>query len=149
MILNISKLMKEEVEFYFDAGGWIKELKGIDESKENGYKYEGDFLPSRALSGLYEFKKGIYIVCSLEGSRRKPRKYVRLIKIDAEGVHYYGKYFEGYDWALQLLPLAKKVIEEEKLSIKEKNELEAYSDKQLISELKRRGIAVDIEVISS
>lgn len=147
--MNISEVLKEEVEFYFYRGGWIKKLKGIDESKENGYKYEGEFLPSRALTGLYEFKKGIYIVCSLRGSRRNPTKYVRLIKINEEGIHYFGECFEGNDWALQILPLAKKAIEEERLSIKDINELEAYSDEQLISELKRRGIAVDIEVTSS
>ncbi|MCI1589792.1 hypothetical protein [Heyndrickxia oleronia] len=78
MIVNISKLMEQEVDFYFERGGWIKELKGIDDSKEG----------------------------------------VRLIKIDKEEVHYYDGYFVGNDWALQLLPLEKRVIEEKRLSFK-------------------------------
>jgi len=140
MIINITDVMEEKgADFY--NGGWIKKLVGIDDTKEGGYKYQGEFVPGRALRGLYEFEEGIYIVCSIEGSRRHQKKYVWLIEINEQGVKFlHEKVFIGNDWSLQLLPLAKEVLMFEEGN--KQNQLAKFSHEQLIDELKRRGFEV-------
>lgn len=143
MIINLSDIIGEKgAEFY--NGGWVKKLYEIDDSKKNGYKYVGDFLEGRALRGLYEFTEGIYIVCSLEGTRRYHKKYIWLIEINDQGVQFlHDEAFIGNDWSLQLLPLAKKVMKvaEER----NQNQLAKFGYEQLINELKRRGFKVSVE----
>jgi hypothetical protein len=138
MIINLLDLM-EERECYFSNGGWVKKLTKIDETKKQGYKYVGEFLPSACMKGLFEFDPGYYIVCSIEGSRSHKVKYVWLIYINDEKVHFlHEKPFKGNDWALQMLPLAKKVLGNNELV--DSNPLSKYSDEDLIREIKRRNL---------
>ncbi|QNU39219.1 hypothetical protein IC801_08735 [Geobacillus sp. 44B] len=136
MIINLSDFMKKYgADFY--NGGWVKKLTEIDDTKSKGYKYVGDFVSKACLKGLYEFEPGYYIVCSVEGSRKNRVNHVWLVKIDNDGIKVINKSpFIGEDWALQLLPLAKKVLEVKESTTE--NPLSRFSDEELIKEVYRR-----------
>jgi len=136
LIINLSDFMeKYGADFY--NGGWVKKLTEIDDTQSKGFKYVGNFVPKASLRGLYEFQPGYYIVCSVGGSRRNRKKYVWLVEIDNDGPKVINKNpFIGEDWALQLLPLAKKVLEVKESTIE--NPLSRFSDEELMKEISRR-----------
>ena len=134
MILNWKKIIEDDTgDYEFYNGGWVKEVTGVDKSKSNGYAFEGRFV--NPINGLSECEDGLYIVCSIEGSRRRHKKCVAVFEIKDEEVTKAIDWVEGNDWALQIRDRVAELLDQPKES-----PLAKYSTEELLEELKRRGV---------
>lgn len=136
MIINWEDIIRKDKVGDFYNGGWVKRAISVDMSKSNGYAFEGSFI-NNAKDGLTECGDGLYIVCSVEGSRKNQMKHVAVYEITGENVIKVIDTVKGNDWALQI---KNKVNELLTVKSKEVNELEKFSTEQLVDELKRRKI---------
>ncbi len=101
MIINWKEIISSDSRNNFYNGGWVKQATGVDKSQGNGYCFEGDFV-SRAINGLTECGDGLYIVCSVEGSRKNQEKRVAVYRVAGEQVERVIDWVYGNDWALQI-----------------------------------------------
>ena len=137
MILNWKQVIEDDTgDYEFYNGGWVKEVTGVDKSKSNGYAFEGRFVNS--INGLSECGDGLYIVCSIEGSRRRHKKCVAVFEIKDDEVTKVIDWVEGNDWALQVRDRVAELLDQPKES-----PLAKYSTEELLAELKRRGVQSD------
>jgi len=136
MILNWQEVIYDDTADYaFYNGGWVKKVKRVDKSKTNGYAFEGTFI--NPIDGLSECRDGIYIVCSIEGSRKHQKKCVAVFRIKDDKVTKVIDWVEGGDWALKIRDRVAELLGQEE------NPLEKYSTEELLAELQRRGIQID------
>ena len=137
MILNWKEIIEDDTgDYEFYNGGWVKEVTGVDKSKSNGYAFEGRFV--NPIGGLSECGDGLYIVCSIEGSRRRQKKCVAVFEIKDDEVTKVIDWVEGNDWALQIRDRVAELLDQPK-----ENPLAKYSTEELLEELKRRGMQID------
>ena len=137
MILNWKEVIQDDTgDYEFYNGGWVKEVTGVDKSKSNGYAFEGRFV--NPISGLSECGDGLYIVCSIEGSRRHQKKCVAVFEIKDDEVTKVINWVEGNDWALKIRDRVAELLNQPK-----ENPLAKYSTEELLAELKRRGVQSD------
>ena len=66
-------------------GGWLKNVTGLDKSKNDGFSILGNFVKG----GNYkmDYSKGLYLDCSKGGSRKNQRWNYHLFKVDQDGFH--------------------------------------------------------------
>jgi hypothetical protein len=104
LLLNITTVAEKVIpKFTRYNGGWIKQITGIDESKTNGYSLLGEFTPGR----LVWNKPGLYLDCSIGGSRKNQEYKYSLFILQPDGTgKYLGvtevRYERGGDWAPRL-----------------------------------------------
>jgi len=101
LLLNITAVAAEVIpNFTRYNGGWIKRVTGVDETKTDGYSLIGDFTKT----GLTWHQPGVYLDCSIGGSRKNQAYRYSLFILQPDGV---GKYLgitetrlgRGGDWA--------------------------------------------------
>ena len=136
MIINWKETITEDSNdgnnFY--NGGWVKKVAAVGKSKSNGYAFKGEFVnPKDALS---ECDDGLYITCSVEGSRNHPEKQAAVFEIKNDEVTRVVDWVKGGDWALQIRDKVAALMDRPE---PKKNPLAAYTTEQLLAELKRRG----------
>lgn len=128
-------------------GGWVKHVKVLDKSKTDGYSLVGPFLNE----GLQWLPAGVYLDCSIAGSRKHPRRHYTIFTLSFEGkVEKVADTVYTRDWAPRLWPAIEKALAQCKPQApsealpeeKEENPLAKYDDRELIDELLRRGYDV-------
>ncbi len=123
-------------------GGWIKRVDGLDKKYANGYSLVGEFVEK----GLQWLKPGLYLDCSIEGSRKHPERRYSLFRLLPDGTSVLlAKAGDYRDWAPRMWPaieaaLAEYNNEEKKYSA---CDLGATPDQVLIEEITRRGYRVE------
>ena len=95
-------------------GGWIKTVERIDKSKTNGYSLVGEFCKS----GLQWMSPGVYLDCSIGGSRKYQRNVYTVFALREDGsvVAYNDDTIveegRGGDWAVRLWPVIERALRE-------------------------------------
>ena len=93
-------------------GGWIKSVEQIDKSKTNGYSLVGEFCKS----GLQWMSPGVYLDCSIGGSRKNQRYVYTVFALREDGttVAYNDDAIavegRGGDWAVRLWPVIERAL---------------------------------------
>lgn len=103
------KAVAQEVVRWFSRynGGWIKKIDQIDKSVTTGYSLVGPFVKD----GLQWVTPGVYLDCSIDGSRRKPRRYYTVFIIRPDGsAEVVGEAGDTRDWAVTLWPVVEKAF---------------------------------------
>lgn len=117
MLLDPEALAKKAAGDRFSRynGGWIREVTRIDKTQTNGYSLVGNFLKG----GKQWLSPGVYVDCSIGGSRKHREKRYTAFRLDGEGeVHVLGTAGDSRDWAVRLWPAIEqglKEAEEEKM----------------------------------
>lgn len=62
---------------------WAKFITGVNESKNDGYAFEGAFVGKGTID--YEVKPQAFLLASVEGSRKNNATYYRVVVMDADG----------------------------------------------------------------
>lgn len=115
-------------------GGWIKKVISVDQSKTNGYAFAGEFL-SGVDTGVVEMTDGIYIVCSVDGSRSRQEKNVSVWRVTGDELTQEIDWVTGRDWALQVRDRVADLLSQAPGT---KNPLAQYSIEDLLAEIERR-----------
>lgn len=134
MIINWREVISADGGNNFYNGGWVKEVTGVDTSKSNGYAFEGDFVNYAAKGSQVECGDGLYLVCSIEGSRKNQRKEVAAYRITGEQVEKVTDWVTGNDWALKLRAEVAELLGDKP------NPLAGYSTEELLAEIRSRGV---------
>lgn len=66
-------------------GGWLKSVTGLDKTKTNGYSILGEF--TKAGNYKHDYKNGLYLDCSKDGSRKNQEWNYHLFRVDQDGFH--------------------------------------------------------------
>lgn len=83
-------------------GGWIKSITKLDKSQTNGYSLVGEFVKQ----GLQWLSPGVYLDCSISGSRKNQVKSYTVFKLEKDGsVKLLGTAGDSRDWAVKLWPV--------------------------------------------
>ena len=141
-ILDLQKTLFEISELDFDRRWkhWAKEIIAVDQTKTNGYAFDGDFVQSGDVE-IDVSKTRVYLVCSETGSNRYRTNAYQVVKMNAGGK------FEWVDisttdetrgWALRIRDDVANLladINDEKI-----NPLAMFSDDELIAEMNLRGL---------
>mgnify|MGYP000995724583 CR=1 FL=1 len=101
MILNWKDVIKSDGNSFYN-GGWVKKVTSVDVSKSNGYAFDGGFVNYAAKGSQVECADGLYIVCSVEGSRKNQQKEVAVYRITGDQVTKEIDWVTGNDWALKI-----------------------------------------------
>lgn len=78
-------------------GGWVKSVTGLDQTRTNGYSLIGEFV-----RGTIWLKPGLYVDCSIGGSRKNQHKTYHLFELMADGSARLIQMSSGADWATRL-----------------------------------------------
>lgn len=124
-------------------GGWVKHIIGLDKTKTNGFSLLGRFLNA----GLQWLDPGLYLDCSVAGSRRHLEKRYTLFRLFETGeIKVLERQGDVKDWAIRLWPAIEHVLKEIYAagggSQDDNSWLAKVSDDDLIRELYRRGFEV-------
>lgn len=133
MVINWKDVISADGGNNFYNGGWVKKVTGVDASKPNGYCFEGDFV-NNSTRGLAECSDGLYLVCSIQGSRKNQRKEVAAYRITGEQVERVSDWVQGNDWALKIRAKVAELLDSKP------NPLAGYSTEELLAELRSRGV---------
>lgn len=81
-------------------GGWIKQVTGIDKTKTDGYSILGPFAKAQKTWN----NPGLYLDCSISGSRKNQTKYYHLFILNEDGtITRVGDELKGsLGWAVEL-----------------------------------------------
>ena len=81
-------------------GGWLKTVKGLDKSKNNGYSIVGGFVKAGDFKENYD--TGLYMDCSKDGSRKNQIWNYHLFRLDEDGFHLLQTVEDGgRNWAVE------------------------------------------------
>ena len=101
-VCDLFKKIKEKATLscgYYN-GGWIKTVIGVNKKATNGYSITGDFVQKQ---GTFPYKDGLYLCCSIEGSRKNRENNYILFSFDGEKVEVIKEIEDGRrDWAVLL-----------------------------------------------
>jgi hypothetical protein len=148
LLLDPQQLARQAVGSNFSRynGGWIKHVIGLDKTKTNGFSLLGRFLNA----GLQWLDPGLYLDCSVAGSRNRPEKRYTLFRLLETGdIEVLNRQGDFKDWAVRLWPAIEEALKKIYTSPSDswcKEELNPWlaevSDDELIRELYRRGYEV-------
>jgi hypothetical protein len=102
LLLNITAVASEVIpHFTRYNGGWIRRIDTVNEKMTTGYSLVGEF----AREGLTWHKPGLYLDCSIGGSRKNQKYQYSLFILGQDGVAKYLDALEirwgkGGDWAV-------------------------------------------------
>jgi hypothetical protein len=108
---NINANLKPKEEgFTRYNGGWIKTVTGLDKSVTNGYSLRGNFAQARITWN----SPGLYLDCSIGGSRKNQDNYYHLFILKTDGsISRVGPEIKnGKDWAVQLWSYVEIVLKD-------------------------------------
>lgn len=83
MIFNYFEETKEIETVSRYNGGWLKHVTGLDKSVNNGFSLLGEFV--EAGDFLEDYKPGVYLDCSKDGSRKNQEWSYHLFRVDEQG----------------------------------------------------------------
>lgn len=122
LLMVLTSAISEELEHYSRYnGGWIRKVEGLDKSKTDGYSILGEF----AGSGMTWHEPGLYIDCSIEGSRKNQYRWFTLFILHKDGeIEPVGKSIgmeghSGGDWAPRMWAEIDRQLEKFKPAIPE------------------------------
>lgn len=95
----------------FYNGGWVKAITAVDKGKSNGYCFAGGFI-SGAVDGMVEVEDGLYITCSIAGSRKNQNKEYAVYQVSGDEVTQVLDWVDGRDWALKLRDKVAELLAE-------------------------------------
>lgn len=88
---QIRKLQKELLDMAEEAGdkhdtrykAWAKTVTAVDQGQSNVYAFDGDFVNDGDIE--IEIKPTVFLVCTIQGSRRYQTKYYNVVTMGADG----------------------------------------------------------------
>lgn len=124
---------------------WAKIVHTVDESKDSGWAFEGDFI---AVGGIQDVPAGsVMIVYGEKGSRANPQIVAQLFRVNADATLTSEASARGRAWARTLrdrvIELLSEARDEPPGQQEWGPELVLFSDQALLDELRRRGHQVD------
>jgi len=120
---------------------WAKVVYSVDESKDSGWAFEGDFV---AVGGIQDVPAGsVMIVYGEKGSRTNPQIAVQLFTVNADATLTPQGSARGRAWARTLrdrvIELLAATSDEPPGQQDWGPELVLFTDQALLDELRRRG----------
>jgi hypothetical protein len=120
---------------------WAKVVYSVDESKDSGWAFEGDFI---AVGGIQDVPAGsVMIVYGEKGSRTNPQIAVQLFTVNADATLTPHGSARGRAWARTLrdrvIELLAATSDEPPGQQDWGPELVLFTDQALLDELRRRG----------
>lgn len=120
---------------------WAKVVYSVDESKDSGWAFEGDFI---AVGGIQDVPAGsVMIVYGEKGSRTNPQIAVQLFTVNADATLTPQGSARGRAWARTLrdrvIELLAATSDEPPGQQDWGPELVLFTDQALLDELRRRG----------
>lgn len=85
MILNYMEETEDIETVSRYNGGWLKTVTGLDKSVTNGFSILGKFV--KAGDYKVDYKPGLYLDCSKDGSRKNQEWNYHLFRLDEDGFH--------------------------------------------------------------
>lgn len=104
LLANINELAEQAAGARFSRynGGWIKTVTGLDKAKTNGYSITGEFIRGGGPAWL---DPGLYLDCSIDGSRHYPDRRYTLFALRPDGtVEALATAQDHRGWAVDLWP---------------------------------------------
>ena len=123
-------------------GGWVKSVTKLDKRQTNGYSLVGDFLKE----GLQWLSPGVYLDCSIGGSRKHPAKTYTVFLLKPDGsVEKLGSVEQCRDWAVRLWDIIEDGLNQEGVKSHEEQlqELLARREK-IVKELSFLDVAIKV-----
>ena len=115
---------------------WGKELETVDTNRSNGYAFIGEWLPKE---GKAELPVGSYVLWyHEEGSQKYHEPVIELYLVTKDGPDLIQTWecAARQGWALECRDEIADIIHERP----EENPLSEFSDEELLTEIKRRGL---------
>lgn len=113
LLMNLSNAASEVLEKYSRYnGGWIKKVEGLNKSVTDGFSIVGDFAPK----GLTWHTPGLYLDCSIDGSRKNQERFFTLFALKRDGsIQKRGPWrsmtgHTGGDWAPRFWPQIEEAL---------------------------------------
>jgi hypothetical protein len=124
---------------------WAKIIYSVDESKDSGWAFEGDFI---AVGGIQDVPAGsVMIVYGEKGSRANPQIAAQLFTVNADATLTPQGAARGRAWARTLRDRVTELLSEAPGDLPRRQdwspELLLFTDEALLRELRRRGHDVD------
>lgn len=124
---------------------WAKVVSSVDESKDSGWAFEGDFI---AVGGIQDVPAGsVLMVYGEKGSRANPRISVQVFTVNADATLTPQAAARGRAWARTLRDRVAELLLEPSETLPGQQDwdprLMLYTDRALLEELGRRGHQVD------
>jgi len=138
LVKNLGQICEDGIEIDRYNGGWLKRVTGLNKEKLNGYSILGEFVKPP----FYVTPGDVILDCSVTGSRKHPNYTYTVMRVREDG-HFekVGRFDAGEDkrgWAPEVWPFIEQALGREK-----PNPLAAFSDKELLAEVRRRGLLAD------
>jgi hypothetical protein len=120
---------------------WAKIVYSVDESKDSGWAFEGDFI---AVGGVQDVPAGsVMIVYGEKGSRANPQIVARLFTVNADATLTPEASARGRAWARTLRDRVTELLSDTSNEPPGRQEwgpeLVLFTDQALLEELRRRG----------
>jgi hypothetical protein len=124
---------------------WAKVVTSVDESKDSGWAYEGEFI---AVGGIQDVPAGsVLMVYGERGSRANPQIAVQVFTVNADATLTPQASARGRAWARTLRDYVTELLAEPRTEFPGLQdwapELMLYTDQALREELQRRGRELD------
>lgn len=125
---------------------WAKIIYSVDESKDSGWAFEGDFI---AVGGIQDVPAGsVLIVYGEKGSRANPQIAVQVFTVNADATLTPETSARGRAWARTVRDRVTELLSEASNEPPGRQgwapELLLYNDAALLEELRRRGHQIDL-----
>lgn len=125
---------------------WAKIIYSVDESKDSGWAYEGEFI---AVGGIQDVPAGsVMIVYGEKGSRANPQIAAQVFTVNADATLTRQAVARGRAWARTLRDRVTELLAETSSEPPGRQEwgpeLMRFTDQALVEELRRRGRDVDL-----
>ncbi len=134
-MIDLSEAVQSLTNYDRYNGGWIKSVKSLNKKFTNGYSIVGDFVNE----GVNWVTPGLFIDCSVGGSRKHHDKYHTLFELTPKGeineIEAVPK--NSRNWAVHLWDIIEEMLAKHQQT-KPENPLAKFSTEELQAELKRR-----------
>ena len=125
---------------------WAKIVYSVDESKDSGWAYEGEFV---AVGGIQDVPVGsVMIVYGEKGSRANPQIAAQVFTVNADATLTRQAIARGRAWARTLRDQVSELLAEASVELPGRHEwgpeLMRFTEQALVEELRRRGSGLDL-----
>ncbi len=126
---------------------WAKVVYSVDDSKDSGWAFEGDFI---AVGGIQDVPAGsVLIVYGERGSRANPQVAAQVFTVNADATLSSQASARGRAWARTLRDTVSELLSEAAEHPPGRRdwspELMLFADQALVEELRRRGHDIDLD----
>jgi len=138
LVKNLDQIRDDGIAIDRYNGGWLKRVTGLNKERLNGYSIEGEFVKPP----FYCVPGDVILDCSKVGSRKHVECIYTVMRVREDG-HFeeVGRYDAGEErrgWAPEVWPFIEEALGQER-----PNPLAAFSDEELLAEVRRRGLLAD------